>query len=257
MNDVPFVKSSLLGATSHGFYGRRGGVSTGVYDSLNIGLTTGDDEAAIMENRARVAASLGVAPDAFCVPMQTHSAVCHVLDAPCAAGREAPEGDAFVTARTGLGLGIMTGDCAPVLFATDKVVGAAHAGWGGALKGVLENTIAAMETLGADRSEIRAAVGPCIAARNYEVSLGFEKPFLEEDAATERFFMAASKPDKLMFDLGGYCAYRLARAGLTRVDLLGLDTFALEDAYFSHRRTTTRGGTKRGLQVSAIAIRET
>ncbi|NBX65372.1 MAG: peptidoglycan editing factor PgeF [Proteobacteria bacterium] len=241
----------------HGFFGRKGGVSTGIYDSLNIGLTTGDDEASIMENRARVAAALALKPDDFSIPMQTHSAICHILEVPCAAGKDAPEGDALVTDRPNVGLGIMTGDCAPVLFATDKVIGAAHAGWGGALKGVLENTIAAMEKLGAARGEIRAAIGPCIGARNYEVSVGFEKPFLEEDNLAERFFMSAPKPDKLMFDLGGYCAFRLARAGITRVDIIPHDTLAMEDTYFSHRRTTLRGGTKRGLQVSAITLCET
>jgi YfiH family protein len=259
MNKPPFVTSQTFKnmPLAHGFFGRKGGVSTGIYDSLNIGLTTGDEEASIMENRARVAAAMGVEPQNFCVPMQTHSAICHILEAPCEAGRDAPEGDALVTARPDIGLGIMTGDCAPVLFATDKVVGAAHAGWGGALKGVLENTIAAMEKLGAERSNIRAAIGPCIGAKNYEVSLGFEKPFLEEDADAERFFMSTAKADKLMFDLGGYCAFRLARAGLTRVDMIAHDTLAMEDTYFSHRRTTMRGGNKRGLQVSAITLHKT
>lgn len=256
---VPFVTSQTFKnmPLNHGFFGRKGGVSNGVYDSLNIGLTTGDAVDAIMENRARVAAALGVAPHNFSVPMQTHSAICHVLETPCAAGANAPEGDALVTDRSGIGLGIMTGDCAPVLFATDKVIGAAHAGWGGALKGVLENTITAMETLGAARGQIRAAIGPCIGAKSYEVSVGFEKPFLEEDATSERFFMSAAKPYKLMFDLGGYCAFRLARAGITRVDITGHDTLAMEDTYFSHRRTTLGGGTKRGLQVSAITLHET
>lgn len=236
----------------HGFFGRRGGVSTGPYESLTAGFLCGDDPDCVAQNRARIAAALKLDPGRLVSVKQIHSNRCVVVDG--LSDVSDIEADAMVSTVPGLGLGVVTADCAPVLFAAQEVVGAAHAGWKGALGGVLENTLAAMEGCGAVRSGIRAAIGPCIAQRHYEVSAGFETPFLAEDAYAERFFMEGARPDKLMFDLPGYCAYRLTRAGVARVDLTGADTFALEDVYFSHRRTTLAGGSARGLQLSVVAL---
>lgn len=253
---VPPYEASRLFAglpLTHGFFGRRGGVSAGVYDSLNMGVNVGDDPACVAENAARVAGVLGVEAAARATLVQTHSATCHIVGN--FDGWTPPEGDALATATPGIALCVQTADCAPVLFAANGVIGAAHAGWGGALKGVLEATVDAMEKLGAGRGQIRAAVGPCIAQASYEVSAGFETPFLKEDEAAERFFKSGARTGKLMFDLAGYCAYRLARAGVQRVDITGHDTCAMADRYFSHRRMTLAGETKRGVQVSAISLK--
>lgn len=239
---------------THGFFGRQGGISTGPFESLNASYTIGDDQHDVDVNRARIADAMGLAQGNLVPLRQTHTDIC-VTVKDVWGFENRPEADAMVTDKPGIGLGILTADCAPVLFAAPGIVGAAHAGWGGALKGVLESTIGAMEKLGAQRSAIRAAIGPCIAQKSYEVSLGFETPFLAEDAQAERFFKAGSKPDKLMFDLPGYCAYRLGRAGIEQVEMIDRDTLSRETEYFSHRRTTQRGETKRGLQLSVITLR--
>jgi len=247
-------RALVLPSVSHGFFGRKGGVSSGFYESLNTSVSSGDEAALVRENRARAAAAFGLPEARLSVLRQTHSAICHIIDTPYPQDVISPEGDAMVTNQTSLGLGVVTADCAPVLFAANGVVGAAHAGWGGALGGVLEATLEGMEKLGAARSEVKAAIGPCIGQASYEVSAGFEQPFLMEDAFAERFFKSAAKPEKLVFDLAGYCAYRLARAGVGTVDIIGLDTCAREDAYFSHRRATQRGEPTRGLQLSLISL---
>lgn len=241
---------------AHGFFGRRGGVSSGLYESLNCGAGTKDDPANVAANRARVANALGVKPENLLSLYQVHGATCLSVKE---AYQGRPEADALATDIPGLALGILSADCAPVLFYGRKengapVIGAAHAGWGGALKGVLESTLLEMKKLGA--VEAKAAIGPCIGKASYEVKQDFAQPFLKEDEESERFFASARKEGHLMFDLSGYCAFRLARAGLRDVTLLDKDTYAHEADYFSFRRTTHRKEADYGRQISAILIGE-
>lgn len=247
------ILAPKLDGIPHGFLGRRGGVSSGVHGGLNVGLGSGDDRAAVAENRRRAVAA--VAPGAALATLyQVHSATCVVASA--AWPDEArPEADALVTDRPGLVLGILTADCAPVLLADRAagVIGAAHAGWKGAFGGVVEATVAAMEKLGAARGRIVAAIGPCIARASYEVDDGFLARLAAADPANERFF-AAGRPGHHQFDLEAYVAARLAAAGVTRVDALGLDTYADPDRFFSYRRATHRGEPDYGRQISLIAL---
>lgn len=250
--NVEVVRSSLLGEVPHGFLGRRGGVSTGVCAGLNVGLGSGDDPAAIEENRRRAVAA--VLPNARLVTVyQVHSSDCVVAES----WAERPKADAIVTDRPGLLLGILTADCAPVLLADAQagVVGAAHAGWKGALAGVTDSTIEAMERLGARRERIAAAIGPCIARASYEVDDAFARHFEEADPENERFF-AAGRPGHHRFDLEAYVAARLAAAGIGRVDALGLDTYADESRFYSFRRATHRGEPDYGRQISLIGVTE-
>jgi polyphenol oxidase len=246
------LQSPLLGVP-HGFLGRRGGISTGTVAGLNTGLGTGDAAAAVTENRRRALAA--VSPDARLVSVyQYHSALCVI------AGdwrdEDRPRADALVTDRPGLALGIVTADCAPVLFADREagVIGAAHAGWKGALAGVTDATIAAMETLGADRDRISAAVGPCIARASYEVDEAFLNRFTAISPANERFFSAGTRPQHHQFDLEGYVVDRLAQAGIRRVAAMGVDTYADDTRYFSFRRATHTGAPDYGRQLSLIAL---
>ncbi|MBB3694464.1 peptidoglycan editing factor PgeF [Sphingomonas sp. BK580] len=246
----PF-RARLLGAVPHGFLGRADGVSEGRYAGLNCGLGSDDDPAAVLANRAAALAT--VAPGTcLLTPYQVHSADCVTVDAPFA---ERPRADALATATRGLALGVVTADCAPVLLADPAagVVGAAHAGWKGALAGVTDVTVAAMEALGAARERIVAAVGPCIARASYEVDAGFRARFLDDDAANERFF-ADGGAGHARFDLEGYVAHRLAAAGVVRVETLGLDTYADERRFFSYRRSTHRGEPGYGRQIAIIAV---
>jgi YfiH family protein len=227
-------------------------VSEGLYASLNCGPGSKDDPAKVTENRARVIAALS--PDARLFTLaQVHSPLVHVVDASWDSARH-PEGDAMVTAARGLILGIQTADCAPVLLADAgaQVIGAAHAGWKGALNGVLEKTVAAMEELGARRSHIAAAIGPSIAREDYEVGAEFQKTFLEKDPAIAQFF--ANKGDRIHFDLPGYVAQRLSKAGITDMAELGLSTYPPENGFFSFRRTTHRREADYGRQISAIVL---
>lgn len=238
----------------YGFFGRRGGSSKGVYESLNCGLATDDPFAAA--NREIVAQDLGGHPARLQTVYQVHGPTCVYMDAPVAPENR-PKADAMVTDRPGLILGVLTADCGPVLFYGPKadgsmVVGAAHAGWKGALGGILESTVAMMCEYGAQLPEIRAAVGPCIAQKSYEVSIGFEEPFLSRDRADEIFFKQSMKDDKLLFDLSGYIAKRLAACGVRRVTLADVDTVANTQDYFSYRRATLSGEADNGRQMSAI-----
>ena len=245
------IRSTALEGVAHGFLGRRGGVSTGIVAGLNVGLGSGDDPAAIAENRARACAA--VLPGAALVTCyQIHSNdVVTVAQAP----DDRPPGDALVTDRPGFALGILTADCAPVLFAdtTAGVVGAAHAGWKGALAGVTDATTAAMEALGADRARIVAAIGPCIARASYEVDDAFLIRFARADPENDRFF-APARDGHHRFDLEAYVAHRLAAAGIRRVDALGLDTYADEARFYSFRRATHRGEPDYGRQIALIGI---
>lgn len=246
------LASPLLAGVPHGFLGRTGGVSGGLYASLNVGLGSADDPAAVAENRARALAA--VAPGARLVTLhQVHSARCVV--AGDWADSERPEADALVTDRPGLALGVLTADCAPVLFADRAagVVAAAHAGWKGALSGALEATLAAMEQLGAARARVAAVIGPCIASASYEVGPDFRARFLEADPASAAFF-APGPAGRPHFDLPGYAAHRLRRAGTGAVAALGLDTLADPARFFSYRRATLEGARDYGRQLSLVAL---
>ena len=245
------VQATALAGVPHGFLGRRGGISTGAYAGLNVGVGSDDDSEHVAENRRRAAEA--VLPGAALVtPYQVHSAECVTVTAPTA---ERPRGDALVTDRPGVLLGILTADCAPVLLADRAagVVGAAHAGWKGALAGVTAAALEAMTALGADRDRIVAAIGPCIARASYEVDDAFRRRFLADDAANDRFF-ADARAGHHRFDLEAYVAARLVAAGVRRVEALGLDTYADETRFFSYRRATHRGEPGYGRQLSLIAV---
>jgi len=250
---IDVLRAAALEGVAHGFLGRRGGVSEGVCSGLNVGHGSGDDIAAIEENRRRAVEA--VARGARLVTVhQIHSAI--VVPATEPWRRESrPEADAIVTDRPGLALGILTADCAPVLLADKEagVIGAAHAGWKGAFSGVVEATVAAMERLGADRSRIAAAVGPCIARRSYEVDEAFLGRFAEAEPENERFFSAGRK-GHWQFDLEGFVLSLLACAGLGRVEALGQDTYSQPDLFYSYRRATHRGEPTCGRQISLIAL---
>ena len=252
MTIIP-LRAPVLNPMRHGFLGRQGGVSQDIYASLNVGLGSSDDPALVEENRRRALAA--VAPDAVLVGVhQVHSPTCIEVDAPIPLDQR-PPADAMVTATPGLALSILTADCAPILLADSVagVIGAAHAGWKGALGGVVEATVAAMERLGARRAQIAAAIGPCIARPSYEVDAGFYRRFVEENAENERFFTAGNAGHHY-FDLEGFVAAQLARAGVCQIDMLGIDTYGAPDRYFSYRRTTHRGEPDYGRQLSLIAL---
>ncbi|MGQ7792704.1 peptidoglycan editing factor PgeF [Faunimonas sp. B44] len=242
---------------AHRFFTRQGGVSTGLYGAMNTGLGSQDDRQAVLENRSRAAAALDVAPDRLATPYQIHSAEAVVVDAPWGPGL-GPQADAVVTNRPGIAIGVGTADCGPILFADGQagVIGAAHAGWKGALTGVLEAAIEAMERLGADRSRMVAVLGPTISPEAYEVGPEFVARFLAADEANEEYFRADGPNGRARFDLPGYIAARLRAAGLGTVETLALCTYADEERFFSYRRATHRGEPDYGRQLSAIALRE-
>lgn len=239
---------------AHGFFTRRGGVSSGGFAALNCSLSGRDDADAVRENRRRAADALGLPGGALVGLTQVHGDAVALLDTPWPEA-DRPRADAVVTCRPGIALGIVTADCAPVLFADPEagVIGAAHAGWRGAVAGVLEATVAAMVGQGAARHRILAAVGPCIRQPSYEVAADLRDAVLARDAADARFFADGARPDRWQFDLAGYCAARLAAAGVT-AEVTPHDTLPATDTFFSHRRNTLAGGGPIGHQLSAIAI---
>jgi YfiH family protein len=244
---------------AHGFFQRMGGVSQGIYESLNCGLGSRDDADAVRENRRRVAAALG--PGVKLVTQsQIHSAIVHPVALPDADPAAVRQGDGMVSATPGVALGILTADCAPVLLADAqaRVIGAAHAGWKGALGteqgGVLENTIAAMEELGANRTRIRAAIGPAITQDNYEVGWEFRDRFLERGLRYRRFFVPSGREGHYRFDLKGYGAHRLEVAGIADVEILPACTYPPQNGFFSFRRATHAAEPDYGRQISAIAL---
>lgn len=250
---VEVNRAAILAAVPHGFLGRRGGVSAGAMAGLNTGPGSGDDPAAIAENRKR--AVTAVLPGARLVTVyQVHSPDCVIVTEPWA-GDARPQADAMVTDRPGLLLGIVTADCAPVLLADREasVIGAAHAGWKGAIAGVTDRTIEAMVALGARAGRISAAIGPCIAQASYEVDEGFWQRFAGADPGNRRFF-AEGRPGHYLFDLEGYVASRLESLGVGGVERLGLDTCAAPDRFYSYRRATQRGEPGYGRQISLIGI---
>jgi polyphenol oxidase len=259
MTDAEYLATPALGALTglrHGFFTRRGGVSEGPWAALNCSLSGQDDREKVRENRRRVAGALGLDLPALHGLTQVHGiAVAEVDEAGWLEG-QGPRADALVTRRPGIALGVITADCAPVLFADPVagVIGAAHAGWRGAVDGVLEATLAAMEAIGAARGRITASVGPCIAQPSYEVGPDLRDAVLARCDADARHFAIGRRPDRWQFDLAGYCAARLAAAGVAVVETAGTDTLANEDRFFSHRRRTLAGGGPIGHQISAIAI---
>ena len=253
MSDVEVIRAVSLGGLPHGFLGRSGGVSTGALAGLNVGYGSNDDRAAIDENR-RMAISAVLEDAELATVHQVHSADAIHAERPWPQDAR-PRVDAMVTDTPNLLIGILTADCAPVLFADHRavVVGAAHAGWRGALAGVTDSTIAAMEKLGARREHIHAAVGPCIGQPSYEVDEEFRKRFEADDPDNQRFFLTGPG-GKPQFDLEGYVVHRLIAAGIDEVEALNLDTYADPDRFYSYRRSTHRGEVDYGRQLSAIAI---
>jgi polyphenol oxidase len=251
----PLTADCLAGlpGVAHGFFTRHGGVSLGGYASLNCGLGSADDPAAVRENRGRVSAFLRAG--ALMTAHQVHSATA-VVASHAWSLEERPRADAIVTATRGLAVSVLTADCAPVLFADAQagVVAAAHAGWRGAVGGVIEATLSTMEKLGSRRERVRAAVGPCIGQAAYEVGPEFEQEFLGQDSANARFFTRGSPDARSHFDLASYAEQRLRQAGVGSVQTLARCTYALADDFFSYRRSRAQKEADYGRQISAIAL---
>lgn len=259
----PQITAPALAARSgvrHAFFTRQGGVSKGVYGSLNVGYGSDDARDAITENRQRAMAAFGLPVTALNTVYQFHSAEVIVADRHWDP-TNAPHADAMVTDRPGIALGILTADCVPVLFAGEtgdgrQVVGAAHAGWRGAISGVLASTVAAMEGLGLRRDTLRAAIGPCIGVKSYEIGPEFPAPFLEQDPQNARFFRPGIRRGHPMFNIAGYVRSRLESLLVAEFDVIDADTCAEEDRFFSYRRKTLTGEPDYGRELSAIVIEE-
>ena len=243
------------GRIRHGFFGRNGGVSEGLYRSLNCGYGSGDNPEAVQENRARAMSACGLSPAALCTAYQVHSAEALVVTEPWSR-EDAPRVDAMATATPGLALAILTADCVPVLLADREagVIGAAHAGWRGALNGILESAVQAMLGLGARARDIRAVIGPAIGAASYEVGPEFPAPFLARRAQDEDLFAPAERDGHFFFDIVGYVARRLSNLGLAAVEATGGDTCAETGRFFSYRRSVHRGEPDYGRNISIVAL---
>ena len=249
--------SSLLSAIPglrHAFFSREGGVSEGIYEGLNGGIGSNDDTANVAENRRRMAEQMGVTPDRLLTLYQVHSPDVVVATTPWG-GAARPKADALVTRTDGIAIGVTAADCGPILFVDPnaRVIGAAHAGWKGALTGVLESTIGAMEKLGADRGGIVAAIGPMIRQHSYEVGSEFVERFLDADAGNAMFFLPGERDGHSMFDLAGFIRMRLENAGLLMIDDVGIDTYS-DERFFSYRRSVHRKEPDYGRHVHAIAL---
>ncbi len=247
----------VLSHVRHGFFTREGGVSKGIYASLNCGYGSNDDGACVRENRARVASKLSVEPEKLLTVYQIHSPQVVVVTEPWAPDF-APQADAMVTDKPGIALGILSADCAPVLFADEKahVIGAAHAGWKGAIGGVLEATVEAMTALGAERNRIVAAIGPCISKDAYEVGAEFHDRFLEDDGLNGKWFSSSENAGHFMFDLPGYVEAKLKASDIGTVAQIGRCTYQEQKRFFSFRRTTHRKEKDYGRQISALMLRD-
>jgi len=256
MSMLPVLTSDLLAGAGvrHAFFTRQGGVSTGLYASLNVGRGSADEPADVSENRRRAAAHFGVEPEALNTCYQIHSAEALIADAPWGDAR--PQADGVVTATPGIVCGALAADCAPILFADTAagVVAAAHAGWKGALAGIAEATVARMIELGARPSRIVAAVGPCISPASYEVGLEFLDRFVAAAADNVRFFAPGASPGKRLFDLPGFVLARLKAAGVEACEWIGRDTYSEPDLFFSNRRAFKRGEADYGRLLSAITL---
>jgi polyphenol oxidase len=244
-----------LPGINHGFATREGGFSTGIFSSLNCGLGSGDDITLVTKNRAKVADDLGVAQSNLVSAYQVHSADVMIVDAPFA---ERPKVDGLVTNKRGIALGILTADCGPVLFADQKagVIGACHAGWKGALTGVTDSTVEAMESLGAERKNIVAVLGPTISQNAYEVGPEFPKPFLQQNSSHQKYLIPSVKNGHYMFDLPAYLIDRLQDFGVGQAVDLALCTYSVQERFFSYRRTTHLQEKDYGRLISSIALRE-
>ena len=253
--ESPLLAERAGNAARHGFFTRAGGVSEGIYRGLNVGLGSKDEREKVEENRASVARWFSATPDRLATVHQVHSPDVVLIDENY--DGERPQADAMVSATPGMVLGVLSADCGPILFCDPdaRVVGAAHAGWKGALYGVLESTIAAMERLGAKRENILASLGPSIGRHNYEVGPEFVERFLAADKEYGRYFTPSQKPGHAMFDLPGLTTERLKDAGVT-AENLDICTYPDEDRFFSYRRTTHRKEPDYGRQISAIMLRE-
>ncbi len=238
----------------HGFFTRQGGVSDGIYTSLNTGVGSSDDAERVSENRRRIAAHLGGTQDDLAACYQVHSSIARVAEGGWKGHR--PEGDASVTRAPGVICGVLTADCAPILLADPEagVVGAAHAGWKGALGGIIQSTVDAMAGLGAEPSRMVAVVGPCIAQASYEVGADYQDRFETEAPGSSRFFVAGATPDKRMFDLPGFVLWRLEQAGVGDAAWTGHDTRADEGLFYSNRRAFLAGEPDFGRLMSAISL---
>jgi len=243
-----------LAGVRHGFFTRQGGVSTGLYEGLNVGLGSADDPAAVIENRARVARALGGSSADLATAYQTHSA--DALLAATGWDADRPEGDAVVAATSGVICGVLTADCAPILLADTRagVVAAAHAGWKGALGGIVQSAVELMKTAGADPARIVAVVGPCIAQASYEVDDAFERRFLDQAPGSGRFFIPGDRPDRRLFDLPGFVLWRLEQAGVGQAAWTGHDTRADADRFYSNRRAFLNGEPDFGRMMSVIRL---
>jgi YfiH family protein len=241
----------------HAFFTRRGGISDGAWATLNVGLRNGDAPEHVSTNRARCTKALGYAPSSLVTARQVHGTVCLPVDAAWPVDR-IPEADGLATRRPGLLLGVLTADCAPVLLADSEagVIGACHAGWRGALDGIIEATIERMVQLGASATRIAAAIGPCIAQHSYEVGPEFRRRFVGADPCNERFFVRSTHSDRPRFDLKGYLGERLRRSAVSRIEACAEDTCADPVHFFSFRRSKLAGETRFGLQLSAIGLND-
>jgi YfiH family protein len=251
------LESPLLSAVPglrHAFFSRDGGVSDGIYAGLNGGIGSNDDPAKVAENRRRMAEQMGVTTDHFLTLFQVHSPDAVVASAPWDTASR-PRADAIVTRAEGLAIGITAADCGPILFVDPgaRVIAAAHAGWKGALTGIIESTVGAMEGLGAERAGIVAAIGPLIRQRSYEVGNEFVGRFVEADAENTRFFLPASREGHAMFDLAGFIRMRLEDAGVLMIDDTGVDTYS-DERFFSYRRSVHRNEPDYGRHVHAIVL---
>jgi YfiH family protein len=256
----PVITSHVLGAGAgvrHAFFTRAGGVSEGPFGSLNCGFGSGDAPQRVAANREIAVARLGLRADRLVTVRQIHSARVVTVERPWRR-EESPLADGLVTAVPGIALGVLAADCAPILFhdPVARVIGAAHGGWRGALNGVVDATISWMAALGAERPRIRAAIGPCIARRSYEVGPEFPQPFVAEDPGNMSYFAPAPCSGRFLFDLGGYIAHRLAGAGIATVEVAQHDTLAEEERFFSYRRACLRGERSYGRGLSAIVLED-
>lgn len=258
MAQLPVVTSPLLDlpGVRHAFFTRQGGVSTGIYEGLNVGVGSGDDPQAVAENRRRAAQHLGLGVDRLCTNYQVHSATAVCIEDESHLALPRSEGDAVVTPLPGVICGALAADCAPVLMVDPeaRVVAAAHAGWKGALGGVTDFALTAMMDYGARMDRVRAVVGPCIAPASYEVGLEFLERFTDADPANAAFFAAGASPDKRQFDLPGYVLSRLRAAGVGACEWVGRDTCAEPDVFYSNRRAFHRGEPDYGRLLSAIVL---
>lgn len=248
----PHIDSNVF---THAFFTREGGVSEGIYKGLNVGIGSNDDRAHVHENRHRAAGYFGLQPGNLISPWQTHSPRTVIVDRPFEGER--PNADGIVTATAGISIAVVTADCGPILFsdARKRVVGAAHAGWKGALYGVIESTITAMETLGSRRENIIAVLGPSISQKNYEVGPEFVANFVDVDQANQRYFIASQKSDHSMFDLWAFTVDRLKKAGVN-ASCVNTCTYENDEQFYSYRRTTHRNEPDYGRQMSAIMVKD-